>query len=801
SAEPSGHGLSRPMHGWPWLLTLLPAAHAQGFASLSYTWLSEERLDFCRDVLNPPPKLDETAEYPLTPFDSQVGAESRVFIQGYRRENLLIPLARACPLVDDATSSECSTEAQDYLFSLLIFGSPLLAGLFFTCVWQVCCCTAMCRCCRRCCLCSERKAPRPAAIWQKAGVICLVPVIFVAASAGAFVAYTRSETLTITVSEAICHSLTIADETLNGSPSEPLFLGVDAGIKRMSLLRQLLDVDGKSMTDIRAILDETAAFGSAMEDLLAKVDHMKRVLTLVGQQKLKEHSCWFCTRAAGSNVTGEVGLLNELLLALQQSSADAMQSIRQTTAATLTGKQLVDVTAAVQRGNTALQVFKQSTAGTFVEAFLSLRSELQGAEDARHTAFMSLSGFALVMAILANLGAIIYARRSKAKYPSATPSCVSWFCGFCVISFGLAFAGLLLLLAVPVSEMCGFMRYELLTHQGVQEYYRQVGLFNPQDPAKRMDALAADVFRSCFTGNGTGDMVAAMQLQQPLAFQEVLDARFVELEDKQAGMVVDTARYELLVTQAQTFGGLFLLDPDQQLPLDATAAPKLLGSSLDPDDQVGPDGESLIYGLNTSIAGAGQYSFAHGTSGGGVLITATQPSEASLDEPQRVRNALAYARLKEQILSEPFLLRCDVMDSNYIVTAPAPCEERQCSFEQFKAHVLDMAEQVKTAGLHLGNEANSAKQLLALDLRTTLQSILTEVRELRTLLGCRFLWRRWEDFDFKLCNVALPAAIEAAVACLVLAVASLLLAAVHYKMWRHLLDNKVLGEACGARRE
>ena len=30
---------------------------------------------------------------------------------------------------------------------------------------------------------------------------------------------------------------------------------------------------------------------------------------------------------------------------------------------------------------------------------------------------------------------------------------------------------------------------------------------------------------------------------------------------------------------------------------------------------------------------------------------------------------------------------------------------------------------------------------------------------------------------------------------------SSLRAAVHYKMWRHLLDNKVLGEACGARRE
>ncbi|CAE6943466.1 MYO5A [Symbiodinium sp. KB8] len=51
-----------------------------------------------------------------------------------------------------------------------------------------------------------------------------------------------------------------------------------------------------------------------------------------------------------------------------------------------------------------------------------------------------------------------------------------------------------------------------------------------------------------------------------------------------------------------------------------------------------------------------------------------------------------------------------------------------------------------------------------------------------------------EEFDFTFCNVALPNAIECCLAALVLAVAALILALVHYKMWRHLLDNKVVGE-------
>ncbi|CAE7891416.1 unnamed protein product [Symbiodinium microadriaticum] len=667
-----------------------------------------------------------------------------------------------------------------------------MAGLFCMLVWQICCCTAMCRCCRRCCLCAERKAPYSVRLWQKMSIACLVPIGIIAGLAAVFVVYTRSETFTVAVQEVLCHSLTMADEALNGSPSGPLFLGIDAGIQRVALLQQLLDVDSKAMTDIRAILDETAPFGDAVDDLLAKVDHMQRVLTLVGQQKLKEHTCWFCIRAIGSNSTGEEGLLNELKLALRTSSADAMQSIRETTSATLTGQRLADVASAAGRGRNALEVFKQATAGSFVEMFLGQRYTLQTVEDARHTAFLALSGFTAVLVLLVNPGTIVYARRSKAAYPSASPSCASWFCSFCALCFGLLFAGGLLVVAVPMSELCHFWRYDLLTHGGISDYYQQLGLYNEADPAQNIDPYATDVFRTCFTGNGTGNIIAALQLQEPLSFQQVLDEKFIELEDKQAAMVVDTARYELLVSQARLFGGLFLLEPDQPLALDPAWASKLLGSSLDPDDQVGPDGESLISGLNTyaaSIAGPGQYAFEHGTSGGGILITATEPSEASVSNlPIRTQNALAYARLKEQILSEDRLLRCDVMDGNYIVT------ERFCTYDDFKVHVLDMAEQVRAAGMVLSTQANAAKELLATDLKSTLQSILMEVQQLRTLLGCRFLWRRWEEFDFTFCNVALPNAIECCLAALVLAVAALILALVHYKMWRHLLDNKVVGE-------
>lgn len=218
----------------------------------------------------------------------------------------------------------------------------------------------------------------------------------------------------------------------------------------------------------------------------------------------------------------------------------------------------------------------------------------------------------------------------------------------------------------------------------------------------------------------------------------------------------------------------------------------MLGSSLDPDDQQGPEGETqLIYGLNTYaslIAGAGKFSFLHGTAGGGTLITATQPTEAQISKLTVQRqNALIYARLKEQILSEQDIFRCDLLDSRFRVT------EKTCNFQDYKTTVLQWAEDVRAAGVKLGQEAQLAKQLIASDLKTSLKAVLVEVRELRTLFRCRFLWRRWEDFDFALCNDALPGMIEGAVVWMVLAVFTLILLVVHYKVWRHFLDNKIVG--------
>lgn len=359
------------------------------------------------------------------------------------------------------------------------------------------------------------------------------------------------------------------------------------------------------------------------------------------------------------------------------------------------------------------------------------------------------------------------------------------------MSAALMFAAILILIVVPISEICYFTRHDLLTYSGIDDYHRQMGFFSIGGTYPK-DAIAVNVARTCLTPNGTGDILGALGLRTKLQFQQVLDEKFVELEDKMAGKVIDLAKFELLVSRSISFGGLFILEPDDPRPLDAQSQSKLLGSSVEPDDQQGPSGETqLIAGLNTYatlIAGAGKFSFFHGTAGGGTLITATRPTEVEMQAYSvQVQNALIYARLKEQILSEPYLFRCDVIDARYRIT------ERSCSYQEYKGMVQQWAQDVKDAGIKLGEEAQRAKQLIADDLKTSLTSILLETRELRTLFRCRFAWKRWEEFDFAMCNQCLPGALQGAVVWLVLALFTLVLLIIHYKTWRHFLDNKIVG--------
>merc|ERR550514_1721365 len=117
-----------------------------------------------------------------------------------------------------------------------------------------------------------------------------------------------------------------------------------------------------------------------------------------------------------------------------------MKSIRNTVTSTLTGRPLVDISQAVRQGGISLEIFKGSYAEVVANGVASMRDTLQAVEEGRHAAFQLSSAFFIVHAAFLNTFAIWYAKTSKAKYPSQTPSGAIWCCAFCNLTLSLLFA-------------------------------------------------------------------------------------------------------------------------------------------------------------------------------------------------------------------------------------------------------------------------------------------------------------------------------------------------------------------------
>jgi hypothetical protein len=153
-----------------------------------------------------------------------------------------------------------------------------------------------------------------------------------------------------------------------------------------------------------------------------------------------------------------------------------------------------------------------------------------------------------------------------------------------------------------------------------------------------------------------------------------------------------------------------------------------------------------------------------------------------------VRSALLYGRAKEQLLVSSDSLRCDEIDvTTGFVT------EKLCGVQAFHDFVI-----AEVARLTEAMEASSSAALLVQhlfldELRQQVSPTLYLVRDLRTQTNCRFLWRRLEEFDNSTCEEL--AATVARVGCMLLALAfvGMIGTVVHYKIWRHLKDNKVIG--------
>merc|ERR1740117_2524800 len=119
--------------------------------------------------------------------------------------------------------------------------------------------------------------------------------------------------------------------------------------------------------------------------------------------------------------------------------------------------------------------------------------------------------------------------------------------------------------------------------------------------------------------------------------------------------------------------------------------------------------------------------------------------------------------------------------------------EKSCGVQTFHAYIIAEVGRL-TDAMQASDDATVLVQHLFLDeLRKQLAPTLRLVRDLRMMSNCRFLWRRLENLDEATCEDLVP--VVARVGCMNLALAFVgcIGTFIHYKVWRHLKDNKVVG--------
>mmetsp|Transcript_139254 Transcript_139254/g.361980 ORF Transcript_139254/g.361980 Transcript_139254/m.361980 type:complete len:934 (+) Transcript_139254:104-2905(+) len=764
---------------------------------------------------------------------------------GPRRDAGLVPaelaaVGRRCVALaidgsqPEVADSSCTEQWNEYASGLLWpYLTPMIIAGTCIALHFVCCFVACCRCCRRCRCCKERGEPHYATRPKVLAVLSVWIVIGVGMVGIGTTVHAMAFTIHESLNWHLCTVFQVAEEAIWGT-SRMRFMGMNRAYTSLSEVAVALDVDGAVAKTVRSTIEETAEFAMQQEKLRIRVEHFTNVLQRSGPDfRAFEHRCVFCGLAAGDPehpVAGfpEEGLLPAFAQEMNESSSQAMVRIRGYMQDIFTDDGLEDLAGRVKRAIGAVEILDNSLQASLIQTYAKRLPTMDTLESIRIAVFV-LMGILAYTGTGIGTGAFfitkIRARTYPDLYPSGKPHCCSWCCSFFLTSLTLTITGILLLTAVFAGEGCLFLRQELLTHEGIQRYSDLLGLLPVQGgwtaPSAAMRQasadMAVDLARTCFAANGTGDMVGTMGLSDSFAFQPGLSEDFYTLDDLVAFPPTGKLSVELLETlreTAESFGGTFVLDPlplttsnlaDGTTPgdtavengtlgvleLNPNVQDLLLGSSISPDNTIGPE-NTFLQGLNSYaalIAGPGKYTFLHGTAGGGFVITPDSPGPSELATlPPTVQHAILYGRSKEHLLASTDALRCDRL------TDDGQLEEHRCGVAAFREYVLEEVALIEEQANIASTAALGVQELFLNELRTEMLAVLRRIRDLRMMTGCRFLWARIETLDNALCEDLAPMAATTCVNLMTLAGCAACAVFVQYKVWRHLKDNKVVGQ-------
>lgn len=784
-----------------------------------------------------PEELLRNIEYPTSELNRAPGGEGSLLgsIVAYRSSQKgnfastqqICQTSRIAQADSGSHDDRCEGAWTSYWYSLAVpFAIPLVCCAALILIWWTCCFVACCRCCRRMICCQEAREPIPITrnyaflgllIWSGASI---TQVAFCSSLLEA------NESLHQAINWNSCVAHTFAEEALYGGD---WFLGTEPSVERLTSLATALDVDSRVMKTVRSVLSASMQFAEKHKLLRRRLRHFNQTLAEVGfGRRVFDHRCVFCNLAQGQGNDGpqaapplrypKNGLLNAISDQVESSSSSAMHHIREFSTLRLTGANLTDLARKVKRAKEAFTLFDQGLRDALPNLWGRLRPHVDLVESIRYSLSVLLCALSIVGAFTGWLAFLITRVRlvkweddHKRRPPSGKQHCCSWCCGFVHGVLAILLGGSLLFAAAPAGEACQFVRQELLTYGGMETYAPLLGFV--RDPAAGISASAVDgavkLAQSCFAQNRTGKMLEAVDITSDyFSFEPELTKAFYGMDGRGSEPPVGVRTQDFLehlLTAAEEYGSSFVLEPVNQESLLSTAngslgplelSPNvkslLLGSSLEADNTKAADAVTVVTGLNVYaelIAGPGQYTFLHGTAGGGFVVTPSRPTEAELSSvPLHVGNALRFAKNKERLLASNDSLPCDVLK------ASGEVQLRRCGIYEFRAHLISEVRLIKETVAETIREAEAVHQLFVQVLKSQLLPMLSSVKGLSSLLSCSAMWRRLEELDQSFCEEVATTVARGSIQALAQFIVAIVGVFVQYKAWRRLKDNKVLEE-------
>eukprot|EP00930_Biecheleria_cincta_P005725 TRINITY_DN106665_c0_g1_i1.p1 TRINITY_DN106665_c0_g1~~TRINITY_DN106665_c0_g1_i1.p1 ORF type:complete len:910 (-),score=126.95 TRINITY_DN106665_c0_g1_i1:434-3163(-) len=800
--------------------------------------LAKSRKEACaRTPSRSPQEILRNVEYPTSELNRLPGGDGSVLgsIVAFRskqkssfaRTQELCQSSLAAQADSGSPDSKCEEAWTSYWNEVAVpFAIPLACCAVLILIWWTCCFVACCRCCRRMVCCQEAREPIPTT-----RTYAFVGVVLWAGASITQVALCSSlieanERLHHAINWNSCVAHTFADEVIYGAD---WFLGSEPTVERLTNIASTLDVDSRTMKTLRSVLSASAQFAEKHRLLWRRLQHLNKTLAEAGSGRRSfDHRCVFCNLALGQGSDGPEaappwryprnGLLNSISDQVASSSSSAMVHIREFSTMRLTGANLTDLARKMKLAKEAFTLFDRGLRDALPNIWGRLRPQVDIVENMRYTLFIIVCVLSSVGAFTGWLAFFITRVRlqkwendHKRRPPSGKQHCCSWCCGFVHGILALLLGGSLLFVAAPAGEACLFVRQDLLSWGGIEKYAPLLGFV--KDPAAGISASAVDgavkLAQSCFAQNRSGKMLEAFDLTSDyLSFEPELSQAFYRMDSRVSEPPVGVTTQDLLENlrlAAEEYGSDFVLDPVSADPslsigndslgtleLSANVKNLLLGSSLVADNTKAPDTVTVVTGLNVFaelIAGPGQYTFLHGTAGGGFVITPFRPTEEELSSlPLQVGNALRYAKNKERLLASNDSLPCDVLQ------ASGDVQLRRCGVYEFQAHVMSEVRLIKETVADTIREAEAVQSLFVQVLKSQLLPMLSAVRGLTSLNSCSAMWRRVEELDQSFCDEVATTLARGSLQALAQFVAAIVGIFVQYKAWRRLKDNKILEE-------